>query len=191
MSSYKLKQPLPGYKVGEEFHLSNKGNLIHAASGELVYTKRGLRRKPEILKDWFEEILEEPKTVWDLGIGDAYYIPCWDDQVGFDTWLDRPKDLVRRTLGNCFLTKEEAEKELARRKAKVILRRDTKGFEPDWRDTEQYKYYVSYYVCADRLEACLTNCYRNSYLYFATREDAEASIKAHPEEWKTYLGVEE
>ncbi len=142
---------------------------------------------PEIMKDY--EVVEEPKTVWDLRIGDAYYIPDWDDQVGFDTWLDRPKDLMRRTMGNVFLTKQEAEKELARRKARQVLLRDTKGFKPS---IGNYFHYVYYNYGSRELRMAYhtgTNLY--DQLAFATEEDVRASINAHPQEWKTYLGVEE
>jgi hypothetical protein len=50
--------------------------------------------------------------------------------------------------GNIFQTKEEAEKELAKRKAIVTIKRyisDTFGvFEPDWSDKDQNKYWILY-----------------------------------------------
>lgn len=175
------------YKPLKDF-VSKNGFLVEAHRIEGVnYDEDDPFTKSLIQYGFIEEIPERPKTVWDLKIGDAYYIPDWDDQVGFDTWLDRPKDLMRRTLGNCFLTKEEAEKELARRKAEVVLKRDTKGFKPNY---EQQGVCVYWHHDGKRLE--FSDCiYLDGTIRFATHEDAETSIKAHPDEWKTYLGVEE
>lgn len=147
---------------------------------------------------FIERISEQPKTVWDLKEGDNFYFIDWYGNTGGCASM-RIQDLSRmrhyREVGNCFLTLEECRRELARRKAKVILERDTKGFKPDWSKTcpseDKWVYTVVYNHNYKRLVA-------NGYaikqfpceIWFATEEDTEASIKAHPEEWKTYLGVE-
>lgn len=95
----------------------------------------------------------------------------------------------KRSVGRIALTKEEAEKALARLKAKVILERDTKGFKAI--NGGSY-YQVAYRSGINRL---LPVYYNGFYLYggikFATEEDAQESIRKHQDEWKTYLGVEE
>lgn len=64
---YKLVKPLPRAKVGDGFHLSNKGNLVHDDSGVAFYTKGELKKYPTILKEWFEQ---DRATVYDLKEGD-------------------------------------------------------------------------------------------------------------------------
>lgn len=189
MKRYKLIKPLPMYEVGDGgFYIDSDGNLMHCASdaGETVYPASILVRHPEILKDWFEGIPERPETVWDLKNGDAFYCVNGDSSIFLNHWDDVISS-KRRGIGNVFLTEEEAEKELARRKAEVILRRDTKGFKPSRSD--DYRHIEVYYTDEGGLDTAsdhgLDGC-----IYFESYEDAEASIKAHEKEWKTYLGAE-
>jgi len=189
MKRYKLIKPLPMYEVGDGgFYIDSDGNLMHCASdaGETVYPASILVRHPEILKDWFEGIPERPKTEWDLKTDDIFYV-IEDGRVAGGFW-NNGDYTANRDTGDVFLTKEEAEKELARRKAEVILRRDTKGFKPSRSD--DYRHIEVYYTDEGGLDTAsdrgLDGC-----IYFESYEDAEASIKAHPNEWKMYLGVEE
>ncbi len=83
---------------------------------------------------------------------------------------------VCRECGNCFLTKEEAEKELARRK-------------PDWKK-QNYGWNVIYNPTSHKLFANMDyNHLNDGTLRFATQEDAEESIKNHEKEWKIYLDI--
>lgn len=189
MKRYRLKNDIPKFKAGTEFRISEKGHLAHGNS--LVYHKNDLKKHPEILNDWFEEIEEQPKTVWDLRQGDV----CWKIDIGWDMgytdifYSSYARDL--RDIGDLFVTEEEANKELARRKAKVILERDTKGFKPDWNNSNQKKISV-YYDCAlKEFQIYFYNSSCQDLLYFSTYEDAKASIKNHRQEWLTYLGVKE
>lgn len=167
----------PGYEFNYESEYTN------------VYMKALEREK------FVEVILEQPKTVWDLREGDDGWFIDGDGikkYVGMDE-IELILFKERVAVGDAFLTKEDAEKELARRKAKVILERDTKGFKPDWRkkNREREKWFVVWDIDEQDIIADYTNTYRHNRIYFATQEDAEASIKAHPNEWKTHLGVEE
>lgn len=134
---------------------------------------------------FMERISEQPKTVWDLKEGDNFYFIDWYGNTGGCASM-RIQDLSRmrryREVGNCFLTLEECRRELARRKAKVILERDTKGFRPDWNDGN-WKYTIYYDHNGYELSVDYYNTSQLCIdLWFATEEDAEASIKAHPEE---------
>lgn len=192
---YRLKKDLPTFKAGDEFVIRN-GSLwaIDKESPEGVicaYAKPTLDKFPNILKDWFEEIPEEPKTVWDLEDGDLYYSIGIRGTIELNTWTSHEVDYDVRNAGNCFLTSENVEKELARRKAKVILERDTKGFKPDWKNSD-FGYAVYYDVMReDHRLSCNWDEYIDGSIRFKTEEDAEESIKNHEKEWKIYLGVEE
>lgn len=71
----------------------------------------------EIHEDLLEPYIEKPKTVWDLKNGDTYYVVDYDDMNASKTvFYNDEIDLNHRKLGNCFLTKEEAEYELERRR---------------------------------------------------------------------------
>lgn len=197
MKQYRLKKELPTFKAGDIFEISQNGNLVKR--GECIsdcivtYTARTLEKFPNILADWFEEIPEEPKTVWDLGKGDDAWFIAGGGVKKYVSMEEIELALFRGMVevGDGFTTKEEAKKELARRKAKQILLRDTKGFKPDWNDRCQEKYVAYFDHDWGRLETDFWCTYHSQpSLYFATQADAKASIKVHEKEWKTYLGVE-
>lgn len=191
---YRLKKDLPTFKAGNDgFYLDSEGNLMNRTgqAGNTVIPAPVLVRNPNILTDWFEEIPEKPKTVDDLNQGDRhYYMTACGDIVG-DIWLARAEDIYRRDTGNCFLTKEDTEKEIARLKAKAILERDTKGFKPDWKNGDQYKWYALWDYSHLEFRTYAHHCDKGAHIYFATQEDIEASINAREKEWKIWLGVEE
>lgn len=74
-------------------------------------------------EDKLKELLvkPEPKTVWDLEKGDTYYFIETNGGVYSCNWLVDENDLCRREFGNVFLTEEEAEFELERRKCEAIM----------------------------------------------------------------------
>lgn len=75
------------------------------------------------------EAEQKPKTIWDFNTNDRdsyYYI----DEAGYlrPDWFDEGYFEIRRDLGNAFLTEEEAEFELERRKIEAIMRRYSRPF---------------------------------------------------------------
>lgn len=61
-----------------------------------------------------------------------------------EPWSDMCCDIERQAIGNCYHTKEEAEREIRCRKVLVKMRGMTKGFVPDWDDKDQYKWFPIY-----------------------------------------------
>lgn len=74
-------------------------------------------------EDKLKELLvkPKPKTVWDLKIDDIYYFINSNGAVYSCRWVADEEDLSRREFGNTFLTEEEAEFELERRKCEAIM----------------------------------------------------------------------
>ena len=75
------------------------------------------------------EAEQKPKTIWDFNTNDRdsyYYI----DEAGYlrPDWFDEGYFEIRRDLGNAFLTEEEAEFELERRKIETIMRKHSRPF---------------------------------------------------------------
>lgn len=180
------------YKVLKEI-LTVKNSRWLKPGEEFEATPSSSRIRALLEHGYIEEIPEKPKTVDDLKVGDR----CWRITLSALTGFD-VEDLefgIRESLmvetGSIFLTREKGEKELARRKAKVILERDTKGFKPDWKDYRQTKVYVLYNYMAQDFSIYTHREESGSHIYFATQEDASASIKVHEKEWKIWLGVEE
>ncbi len=196
MKRYKLLKDLPTLEAGNDgFYLDSDGNLMNETNqvGHTIIPAPVLARNPHILTEWFEEIPEQPKTAWDLKEGDTYYALLDYGAIVQSKWVNTEKynQECRRELGNVFLTYKEAKKERARRKAKVILERDTKGFKPDPSLDYSESYFCVYYDYNSRRlrVGCLDNNFGG--ISFGTYTDAKASIKTHEKEWKIYLGVEE
>ncbi len=193
MKRYKLKKDLPTFKAGDEFLLTDTGNLFHGKSlhnnTEIVYSFSEIEKFPNILTDWFEEINES--TRWKPEARQDYYCVTSDGSVVKDDWSNWCLDDGRFEIGNCFQTKEEAERVTEYLKALATVRGDvTSKFSEDGNN-----YYVYYNVESNSLRlGCSWSCIRNSIFglpYFATREDAQRSIELHKNEWLTIFGIKE
>lgn len=178
------------YKVLKDFP-SSDGGYLHEV-GTIYKPTQSKTRTENLLKFGFiEEIPEQPKTVWDLEEGDKFWFYTPTDKAVYASlskWYSTYKP--EREIGDVFLTKEEADIELARRKAKQILLQDTKGFKPKPKDKNQVKYGVFYVQALNEIEVGFRAGTLENRIYFATKADAEASIKTHEKEWKIFLGVE-
>lgn len=189
MKRYILKKDLPTFNKGETFYLNKRGNLVQEVSGVVAYASTTLAKFNILDSDWFEEAPEHKR--WRVDIYEYYWF--LDSAGETHITAERKDDIddVRFSIGNYFITEEEAEKARDWLNAFTVLRDDTKGFKPDWGDETTLRYLVVY----DHKEKSLSVAYdcHNQYsiIYFKSREDAEASIEKHKKEWLTYLGVED
>lgn len=198
MKTYKLLKDLPTFKAGKKFFLDGSNALWsldgydedhEPISKVCAFSADTLKKFPNILKEWFEEIPERPKTVWDLEDGDDIWV-INEGRIFEGVWgcADYSPE---RDAGDVFLIREDAEKELARRKAKVILERDTKGFRPNWQDATQAKWAVYYDHEYSKLFSLSDFDTQSDEIYFASKMEAKESMAKHRKEWLTVLGVEE
>ena len=100
-------------------------------------------------------------------------------------------DLVNKSVGNYFETREKAVKYLEYLEAEAIIKQDTKGFEPDWNNDDENKYLGFWDLDEDKLDCLPRNVFKEAAIYFKSREDIKESFEKHPEEWKTYLTYEQ
>lgn len=178
------------YNVLKEF-VSSDGAYIHKVNTKYKPSKSSSRTANLKRLGYIEGIPDEPKTIWDLE-GDDY---CWvihNDSIYVGHWCNVIHAVDKRNVGDIYLTEKEAKKELAQRKAKQILIRDTKGFKPNIYDFGQNRYYVSYNPISKVLYSVRERDNDVSHeIIFITITDAIESIEKHEKEWLTYLGVEE
>ena len=155
-----------------------------------IVHKDQLEKNPNILTDWFEEI-KEP-TRWEPKYAEEYYYLSGDGSVGRETFDDEfDIDNDRFEIGNCFETKEKAERVVEYLKALAVVRGDT--------TSEFVKYNDNWFIGYDpehkSIDAfCNPYTARNGIFglpYFATEEDAKRSIELHKKEWLTIFGVKE
>ena len=129
-------------------------------------------------KEFFEEIIEKPKTLKDLKLGDiVYYITI--------AWEILSTELTVISLDWCnywnvFTSKIQAERELKFRitKRKIddwqILNDD---WVTDWSDRSQYKYFIYYDYDIKKLFYGSQNRYKIALFYFSSEEICRKAIK--------------
>lgn len=189
---YRLLKDLPTFNAGEEFYISSAGLVWDSGSHRdvVAYATQTLKKFPNILADWFEEISEEPRSVWDLKDGDTYWTLDLDLEPLEIDWRGAPYDTRLRELGLVFLTKEDLLAEQARNEAKQVLLQDTKGFKPNWEDLK-YKFFVYFDNVYGELKTAHSDYRQMGTLYFASYIDAATSISKHKAEWLRYLGIDD
>ena len=190
MKRYKLKKDLPTFKEGEIFYLSDNGNLIRESDNIPAYSWSTIDKFPNILTDWFEEVKES--TRWKPEMSHDYYYISGDGHVYDDSWDDSQfVDRGRLNIGNCFETKEEAEKAVEYLKALATVRGDaTSKFVKGERN-----WYVYYDTNLNSINSSISCTMLDNGIfglpYFSTIEDAQRSIEQHRNEWLTIFGVKE
>ena len=189
MKRYKLKKDLLTFKAGEIFYLSDAGNLFRESDNVPAYCWTMINKFPSILTDWFEEIKES--TRWKPELDYKYYLSDSNGSIYDSVWSNGYIDRSRVEIGNCFESREEAERVVEYLKALVVVRGDsTKKFvkgERNW-----YVYYDAVYKWLDIVSNF--SDIKNGIFglpYFATEEDAKRSIELHKKEWLTIFGIKE
>lgn len=112
---YRLRKNLPTFKAGEIFYLSDAGNLLRESDNIAAYSWTTLDKFPNILTDWFEEVKES--TRWKPEVGYKYYLSDSNGSIYDSVWSNDYIDRNRSEIGNCFESREEAEKAVERLKA--------------------------------------------------------------------------
>lgn len=128
-----------------------------------------------------KELLVKPKskTVWDLKDGDGYWYIDTANNINYATWNGCAWNLTNRESGNVFLTKEEAQFELERRRCEAIMlkygRRMLKYKDDNYSfqfDNTGKKVYVEVW----------NTCQFQGSIYFDTKELAQKAIDEIGEE---------
>ncbi len=123
-----------------------------------------------------EKIPQKPKSVWDLKEEDKYYyINCYGEIDS--TFYDRDEDVDIIKCGNAFLTREEAEHEVERRKCEaILLKYGTRDF-ISLGNINVSKYYIYYdnYINALTIQFRSRLNYQGT-IYFKSEELAQKAI---------------
>jgi len=142
MKRYKLLKDLPTFKAGDLFYISEYGALVHDGGDPdgynvMAYAQPTLKKFPNILTEWFEEIKRptdsirwKPKhdeKIWYLDENGDTHFTYFDE--------DDPYHIRRVEFGNTYRTAGECEQARERKLAEVRLCR-TSTFEPDFEDDE-------------------------------------------------------
>ena len=183
MKRYRLLKDSPYVKAGAVF----VREIIRAT--EIMVLENLKEERPGLIIDkimdfdeWFEEI---PEPKW------AYHISDHGDGISCIRVGSLPSsERYLKEIGNYFETEEEAKKYLEYLKAKTIIKKDAKGFKPNWQDTDEDKWCGVWDIIHKEVSTHITWYGQEDTIYFKSKEDVEESFEKHPEEWKTYLTYE-
>lgn len=178
MTKYRLKKDTPLHRAGEIF---TKTETTMVASDKYETDTDLIINFDE----WFEEI-KEPSW-WKPKSDEKYYFLSNVGEVIDEPWLGNWADKFRYLVGNCFKTKEAAERYMNYLKAITTLRQDEGVLTPEQVVKNDYVYYIcirkefgpvvygSYF--ADGISV--------GTVFFDTKEHAQDSRDKHRDEWKT------
>lgn len=201
MKQYRLLKDLPTFKAGQLAYISKTGNLIAGTPENqkttetgliiMIYHETTLKKFPNILTEWFEEIELTDSIHWKPKNDDWYFYVNDCGVVCSDVWTDHHIDNERLALGFIYPTEEACMKAKERKLAKVRLQR-TSTFKPDFEnDIGGWVVYYDY-GCETLAAVCGFDCYdAGEPVRYATREEAEKSIEENEQDWKIYFGIKE
>lgn len=133
-----------------------------------AFEKR-LRDKAEKLQ---EQMIDEPKTIWDLGVrNEKQYYLLSSNGVIVEYPFDNKNDVDARDMGNAFLTKEEAEFERERRKMEAVMKKYARPF-----TICRGNYYIYYDYGMDKVIIDKYYSVSDGILYFESEEIAQKVI---------------
>lgn len=193
---YKLLKDTPTIKAGtifEEIVSMSDGTreLAVAVPGEdIPEDPQFAIQDIDNFDEWFEEIQEPVDSIhWKPKIGDRCFI-LENANIRPTAYTGMLRDYNAWRTGRVFRTKGECEKALDRELAEVRLRK-TSNFEPDFEDCRGG--WVVYYNYKDKELYAYDTDYDDSgeIVRYATKEEAEKSIRENREDWLIYFGVKE
>lgn len=154
-------------------------------------------KRQKLLRDEFISKLEDDKKEFEIKLPNKYdtlyYFDAEDTEIYMTGFSLHEKDITRFLHGYYFKTKEEAEQHLKERKLLFKLHQYAKekneGWEPDWSDSGENKYYIFYGHSGNKFEVSSVVISDNfkKLPYFKTREIAQECIELFGDEIKEVL----
>lgn len=175
---YSLDEYVPGVYLNKDdyTHYIGSANIHNERELEKYVIERTEAFKKELDEEVKQMIKEanqgQVKSIWDLKKedGEDYYRLYSDgdiEQVVFYTDYDEQA----RDIGNAFLTKEEAEFELERRRVEAILKKYSRSFK-----SGEFNYIVVYDTENNRILVCAAQFNNSGAPVFENKEIAQKVI---------------
>ncbi len=200
MKQYRLLKDLPTFRAGQLAYVSSLGNLMAGTPEEpetadtglnlMIYHRVTLEKFPNILTEWFEKIEPTDSIHWKPKFGDIYWRIDSDGEIVERRWQDDEINKYDYLSANAYNCLEEIEQASERKLAEVRLQR-TSTFKPDFENSKG-GWIVFYDHECETLAIFKIGCYDSGEpVHYATREEAEKSIKENERDWKIYFGIKE
>lgn len=182
-----------GIEVNEEFYvIDENGKKIGGLISIIFYFDKNMHLNMKLVesdcrdvlrglmlgKYKIEKIPHKPKNVWDLKNGDEYWYITLLGYVEEVSYQSDDEDINIIKAGNAFLTKEEAEFEVERRKCEAILlkygTRDMMSFS----DINSHKYFIMYNSYRNGIGINFNQCDQSQgTIYFKSAKLAQKAIE--------------
>ena len=188
MKRYKLLKDLPGIRKGT---ILSEGKSLFGARTLITKNDVGpIFIGNDLTEELFEEIKEPVDSIhWKPRIGDRCFV-LENTNIRQTAYTGMLRDYNAWRTGRVFRTEEECEKARDRELAEIRLQR-TSTFKPDF-ENGKGGWIVFYDHESKTLAIFKIGCYDSGEpVHYATREDAEKSIKENREDWKIYFGIKE
>ena len=157
------------FYFNEKLYLEEKSDNSHS----IVILKGLLTGEYRI-----EKIPKKPKSVWDLKIGDEYWYITLLGYVEEVSYQSDDEDINIIKAGNAFLTKEEAEHEVERRKCEAILLKYGTMNAMSLGDGNKSKYCIYINNFVNKIIVDDNYCVQSQgTIYFKTKELAQKAIE--------------
>lgn len=193
MKRFKLKYSLPTFDQGDEFFLSDNGNLVAGRPDDPVktvvrgievnlvaYSAGVLKKFPNILIDWFEEV-EEPKYYWFIHSDGAVNSAVLDEGDA--------EYIYRKKIGNVFASMPAAYAAEEKLEAIAELRKTSTVDETTARTKSAWT--VKWNKGKRRLEAiCNSSVFSGEPAHYRKKKESELSAVQNELYWLRYYGVE-
>ena len=180
-------------EVNEQFYvIDENGEKIGGLIGIIFYFDKNMRLNMKLVESdcrdvlrglmsgecKIEKIPKKPKSVWDLKIGDEYWYITLLGYVEEVSYQSDDEDINIIKAGNAFLTKEEAEFEVERRKCEAILLKYGTRDMMSISDDDTNKYYICYNNYVNGI-AVNNNQFvqKQGSIYFESKELAQKAIE--------------
>lgn len=163
--------------------------MMNKIDVERMVDKKLAKMKKQMMEELQRQINDNPKTIWDLDIDDReeYCLLNSNGHISNEIF-NSPYDEIARDIGNAFLTLEEAEFELERRKVETVMRKYSRPFK-----SGEDNWIVEYHHDDECIDIDFIRMYDRGIHYFESEEIAEKVIDEIGEDRlkKYWFGVED
>lgn len=195
MKRYKLLKDLPFAKAGDILSLERSQEYGYFKLCKDRSNPRSIELYEGIIEgfidnfdEWFEEI-EEPKIFFTIDIYKSKFKEINTDY--YSGWSALEVKNIK-DLGLLFKTVEKTKKYLEYLKAKAIIKKDAKGFKPDWNNEDENRYRGCWDLKKDTtIWMYESGAFKEPLIFFKSVKDIKESFEKHPNEWRTYLTYEQ
>lgn len=144
-------------------------NIIENYSEELKYLSSSEIKNLQAL---LEDIKDRPKNIWDLKTedGEEYYSIESDGKI-IQYMFNEVFDEDTRDIGNAFLTREEAEFDVERRKVEAIMRKYSRPFKYN-----ECNWYMEYFYPGEQIDIDWAYTYNPGVFCFESKEIAQMVV---------------